>query len=86
MLSGKEYKAARAEAFERAGNKCEELIYPSFYGQQTTVWRCGETENLHAHHLQYPKTRPLRASDLKILCKWHHAEAEGLKMGKTRMF
>lgn len=101
LLSGREYRAARAEAMKRAGGQCEGWkamhVQPvnvltigggitnataSFY----TYDRCPETENLHAHHLRYPKSRPLAASDLKILCKWHHEAAESQKMGKTRMF
>jgi hypothetical protein len=86
MLASPEYKSARAEALERAGDKCEEIMHPEFYGQRTTAWRCGEVKGLHAHHLRYPKTRPLASSDLKILCKWHHEQAESLKPHKTRMF
>src|SRR4051812_7698313 len=65
MLSGKEYKAARAAAFERAGDRCEfgKQLNPALpetvYGWGL-FWaeRCPETEHLHAHHKSYPKTRP----------------------------
>lgn len=89
MLSGKEYKAARAEAMERAGNQCEfggavMRLYPSI--KRIPLWRCEEVENLHAHHLRYPKTRPVEARDLKIVCRVHHEYLESQKMHKTRMF
>lgn len=48
--------------------------------------RCEMMTELHAHHLCYPKSRPVAASDLAILCNWHHRAAESQKMGKTRMF
>lgn len=85
MLSGKEYKAARAEAMKRAGNRCEWRWGP-FEVKPGFAPRCIETENLHAHHLSYPKTRLLDALDLLILCKWHHEYFESQKMGKVRMF
>lgn len=92
LLSGKEYKAARAEAFKRAGVRCE------FETEVTITWsggpiggkveqqRCFETLNLEAHHIRYPKVRPLAASDLKVLCNFHHRAAESFKIYKTRMF
>lgn len=58
-----EYKAARKEAMERAGNRCEYAVI---------FLRCGEMERLEAHHVHYPKSRPLEASDLVILCRRHH--------------
>lgn len=100
MLAGKEYRSARAEAMERAGNRCEgtssmridpvdvRVTGEGIYGATAhfyTYTRCTSTENLHAHHLRYPKSRPLTASDLKILCKFHHEFAESQKMHKTRM-
>lgn len=86
MLSGKEYKAARKEAFARAEGRCELTRWDAegFDGEWNT--RCGETENLHAHHLRYPKTRPLASTDLLIVCKRHHEMLEAAKMHKTRMF
>lgn len=90
MLASKEYKAARAEAMERAGDRCEATIdvYDTSCGKITRVYtqRCAWRWDLHAHHLRYPKVRPLAASDLKILCKHHHEQAESLKPHKTRMF
>jgi hypothetical protein len=87
MLSGKEYRSARAEALVRAGNRCEYQFDVSVYLDRVNAFiRCDVTEELHAHHLRYPKTRPLRASDLKILCRPHHEQAEAAKMHKTRMF
>lgn len=102
MLSGKEYKAARSEALERAGDRCE---WNATDGLQDTVgkWfgvgnktdrdpfrndpsRCEMTTELQAHHLRYPKSRPVAVTDLVILCNWHHRQAESLKLGKTRMF
>lgn len=102
MLSGKEYKAARTEAMERAGDRCEqvtvfEVTYKSGDGEYQMAnsyvqslggayVRCENTEDLHAHHLRYPKSRPLEATDLKIVCKPHHEYLESLKMHKQRMF
>lgn len=93
MLSGKEYRAARAEAMERAGNRCE-MSVPLLADIGNNVARhvelgmrrCPETERLHAHHRHYPKTRTLEASDLLIVCKPHHEYLESQKMHKTRMF
>lgn len=82
MLASKEYRSARAEAMERAGNRCEGMAG----NLADTTFRCEGTENLHAHHLSYPKTRQLAASDLQILCPWHHWAAETAKPHKTRMF
>lgn len=91
MLSGKEYKAARAEAMGRAEHRCEQegvmtLHWSEEYGLHEKPSRCQREEGLHAHHLRYPKTRPLAARDLKILCRIHHEEAESQKPHKTRMF
>lgn len=85
LLSGKEYKAARAEAMKRAEGQCEFMGTISNSIAAVPV-RCVEMDRLQAHHLSYPKTRPLAASDLLIVCKWHHSRAESQKMGKTRMF
>lgn len=82
LLAGKEYKAARAEAFNRAGFQCERIIYL----EPAVSLRCLATEELQAHHIRYPKVRRLEASDLQILCKPHHEMAEAAKMHKTRMF
>lgn len=62
-----EQQAVRTEAFERAGNRCEHVVTVGEWEH-----RCRETEKLEAHHLRYPKTRPLRASDLRVLCRKHH--------------
>ena len=58
-----EYKAARKEAMERAGGRCEYAVI---------FLRCVEMEHLEAHHRCYPKSRPLEASDLLICCRYHH--------------
>lgn len=103
MLSGKEYKVARAGAFERAGNRCEwndsdGLLKwdggpPFGVGDKTErdpfrndPSRCEMTTDLEAHHLRYPKSRPVAVRDLVILCNWHHRQAESLKPHKSRMF
>lgn len=86
MLAGKEYKAARKEAMERAGGQCERDWASRPHDPIPIYIRCPQTEDLHAHHLRYPKSRPLRASDLLILCKPHHEMAEASKPHKTRMF
>ena len=102
MLAGKEYKAARAEAMARAGNRCElwwswttyHDPYPGLpfthtaasAALTTNAQRCEAVEGLHAHHKSYPKSRKLLASDLTICCKPHHEYLESQKMGKTRMY
>lgn len=86
MLSGKEYKAARAAAFKRADYQCERELDDCLEWCYGWRFRCEENEDLHAHHLRYPKTRPLRASDLKILCRFHHEQVESQKMHKSRMW
>lgn len=102
MLASPEYKAAKKEALRRAGNQCEFFVRTTIRSVPVIVpegcgisdarveyhehERCPETESLHAHHKTYPKTRPLVASDLKILCKPHHEMAEAAKPHKTRMF
>jgi hypothetical protein len=101
MLASPEYRAARKEAMERAGNQCEGMLAMRIDPVSVKVigdgisnaaaWfytytRCTVTESLHAHHLRYPKSRPIEASDLKILCRFHHEFAESQKLGKTRMF
>lgn len=86
MLAGKEYKAARAEAMERAQGNCEFTTRMRRGEVGNFLFRCGQPEALHAHHLSYPKTRPLAASDLLIVCKFHHEYLESLKPHKTRMF
>lgn len=78
MLAGKEYRDARAEALRRAEGRCEMLM--------SGIERCPETYRLQAHHCSYPKSRPLRSSDLLMVCRWHHEYLESQKMGKTRMF
>lgn len=90
LLSGKEYRAARAEALVRAGNRCE------YAGHGFMRWlegesipishRCSETDALHAHHIRYYHSRLITATDLQILCRPHHELAESRKMHKTRMF
>lgn len=79
MLAGKEYREARRLAMLRAGNMCE-------FGITEGRWQCFEGEDLHAHHLHYPKSRPLEARDLLIVCKRHHEFLESQKMHKQRMF
>lgn len=86
MLSGKEYKAARAEAMERAQGMCEFTTRMRRGEIGNFLFRCGQPKALHAHHLSYPKTRPLAASDLLIVCKYHHEYLESQKLGKTRMY
>lgn len=91
MLSGKEYKAARAEAMKRADGMCEgtvDVLFRSHNGAGIAFvpQRCFALEDLHAHHLRYPKSRPLAASDLQILCKTCHTRAESRKLHKSRMF
>lgn len=98
LLSGKEYKAARIEAMARAGGQCECLAggfhstatFENWQQRYGDTWqgytRCSATENLHAHHKSYPKSRPLEASDLTICCKPHHEYLESLKPHKQRMF
>jgi hypothetical protein len=90
LLAGKEYKAARAEAMARAMGQCEQHFQHSEYftgGITLTQWRrCANVGDLHAHHLRYPKSRPLAARDLMILCRYHHEQAEILKPHKTRMY
>jgi hypothetical protein len=72
-----EYKAARKEAMERAGNQCEWRFEDHPYlGVAVMYGRCESTEALEAHHLRYPKSRPLRSSDLEILCRCHHQLTE----------
>lgn len=78
LLSGKEYRRARDGALIRAEGQCE-----FFMGG---FQRCSETYRLHAHHLRYPKTRPLAPSDLTMVCRWHHEYLESQKMHKQRMF
>jgi hypothetical protein len=90
ILSGKEYKSARAEALVRAGNRCEwNAADPFGLGSKTDrdparncTPRCEMTTDLDAHHLRYPKSRPIAATDLVILCNWHHRAAESQKMHK----
>lgn len=82
-----EYKAARKEAMARAGNQCECVMKSSNEYSLRRPWRlmeldivdwetmhirCGETEHLEAHHLCYPKSRPLTSDDLEIRCRVHH--------------
>lgn len=92
MLSGKEYKAARAEAMKRADGQCEFVTNvhgdPKYPAWVTRVVRCDTffPEDPHAHHLSYPKSRPLEASDLLIVCTYHHEYLESLKPHKQRMF
>jgi hypothetical protein len=81
MLASKEYRAAKAEAMERAGGRCEHTWFD--YNTRNLCWA---TEDLQAHHLRYPKTRPLASTDLLIACKRHHEMLEAAKMHKTRMF
>jgi hypothetical protein len=64
-------QAVRAEAFARAGNRCE---WQWFDGRD--FHQCDAREGLHAHHLRYPKTRALVADDLQVLCARHHAAVE----------
>lgn len=68
-------RAVRAEAFARAGHRCEYLV-PSFVPERFGPTRCPETARLEAHHLRYPRTRPLRASDLMVVCRVHHRALE----------
>lgn len=95
MLRSKEYLDAKAEAMERAGYRCEHTgkvvvawttVVPGVKGSQTLWQRCISNSDLEAHHLRYPKSRKLRADDLKILCRFHHEYAESEKMHKQRMF
>lgn len=81
-----EYKAARKEALKRSGGFCEyeERRHPNcvtgstFYGMYNemmntiVVTRCTERDRLEAHHLSYPKSRPLEGSDLLMVCRRHH--------------
>lgn len=98
MLRSPQYLAAKAEAMKRAGDRCEwndsdgvfDTIGTWFgVGNKTErdpfrndPSRCEMTENLEAHHLRYPKSRPLAVTDLVILCNWHHRLAESLKPHK----
>lgn len=86
MLASKEYRSARAEAMERAQGMCEFTTRFRRGVVGSFLFRCGQPEALHAHHLSYPKSRPLEASDLLIVCKYHHEYLESQKIGKTRMF
>lgn len=75
-LASAEYKHARKEAMWRAKARCE---WREPTTQATEVFRtprCTEVDGLEAHHLRYPKTRPLEARDLLILCRRHHAVVE----------
>lgn len=75
-LASAEYKHARKEAMWRARGRCEYREgVPSGYDIFKAP-RCTEIERLECHHLRYPKTRPLTATDLLILCKYHHAWIE----------
>lgn len=88
MLSGKEYRSARAEAMKRAMGRCEftsRLPYGDGYAGNW-MYRCENTDGLHAHHKSYPKSRPITGADLTICCKPHHEYLESQKLGKTRMF
>jgi hypothetical protein len=85
MLASSAYKAAKAEAMVRAHNQCE-YNAADMYGlcnlRHGCLPRCDATEGLDAHHLRYPKVRPIAATDLVILCKWHHRREEGFKPHK----
>ena len=89
MLRSKEYLAAKAEAMERAGNRCEWNDVDTHTGFsprrdafRNVTPRCEMTTELDAHHLRYPKSRPIAVTDLVILCNWHHRQAESQKPHK----
>jgi len=89
MLAGKEYQVARDEAFVRAGHQCEammQIAHPLKPSKSLGLARCGVVDPLQAHHLRYPKSRPVEARDLLIVCKEHHEYLESQKMHKQRMF
>lgn len=71
--------AAGEAAKERAGGRCEYLT-PRLkrVGVDFTPGfdRCTETENLERHCKSYPKTRPIAAKDIEILCPCHHQFVE----------
>lgn len=84
VIGGADYKKAKAEAMERASLR---LGYPVCeYAKQDIVPPffeiCEVSEGLQAHHLRYPKTRKIEASDLKMLCKYHHEIEEAKKPHK----
>jgi hypothetical protein len=67
----KETQSVYAEAMERAGNRCEFVTEIHAMGDVLRQ-RCPWTEKLEHHHKSYPKGRRLRASDIAILCDYHH--------------
>jgi hypothetical protein len=75
-LASAEYKHARKEAMWRAQDRCEYREPTKDVSKVFTMPRCTETNDLEAHHLRYPKSRPLEARDLLILCTKHHAWIE----------
>jgi hypothetical protein len=72
--------AAGDAAMQRAGGQCEYTDMVTVTAMRsdgaistaTEPYRCPETFNLERHCLRYPKTRPIEARDIQILCPRHH--------------
>lgn len=85
MLSP-EWKAIRADAIARAGQRCEhvEPVPGAVRGALVMpVMRCPATTQLQVHHKTYARFggREL-PDDLQVLCKAHHDRVEAMKPHK----
>lgn len=67
--------AAGEEAMKRARGRCE-FVSSGPFAKFMTPGRCEATEGLERHCKSYPKTRPIMAKDITILCDPHHQFVE----------
>lgn len=90
-LKSPQWKALRAEAMERAGNRCEhrdDMAVNSVFGTVPSLFslriRCRETDRLQVHHTRYPRVLGTESIDtLQVLCARHHDLAESQKFWKA---
>lgn len=69
--------AAGETAMKRAGGQCEyRFDMHSIFGVVPLLGRCEAIEGLERHCKSYPKTRPIEAKDISILCSPHHQFVE----------
>jgi len=76
-MQSTEWRVIRSLKLEAAGDRCEHrtLIF----------WRCNERRRLEVHHRNYRRLGRERPSDLKVLCKAHHRQADNWRKIKNRI-